>query len=125
MCHAHLAMLAMMLTLTLYHAVEKKSRILFVACLRPTSIASEVAIMRPLAAPCCPLFGLWRGGCRSPDHPEDDTHPPKRLLKAGAPSMVTPRTMKQIVMERLPTKKNVLVMPWVDCRFLPETLCQV
>jgi hypothetical protein len=32
---------------------------------RCTSIASEVAIMSPLAAPCCLLFGPRHAGCRS------------------------------------------------------------
>ena len=49
--------------------------------------------------------------------------PPKRLPKSGALSMATPRTMKQITMKRLPTKKNVAVIPCVVCHKRTAVAC--
>ncbi len=40
---------------------------------------------------------------------------PKRRPKVGALIIAKPRTMKLIVMNRLPTKNNVLVKPMVVC----------
>lgn len=48
---------------------------------------------------------------------------PKRLPKPGALCIATPSTMKQIVMKRLPTKKNVLVIPWVVCHRRTAVAC--
>ena len=66
--------------------------------------------------PVSPVTNRLATTPKIPIRPRTMHTPPNRLPKDGALSMATPRMIKHITMKRLPTKKNVLVMPWVDCQ---------
>lgn len=52
---------------------------------------------------------------KTPATPNATLSTPKRLPKAGAFSMATPRTMKPIDMKTNETVSNSLNMPWIPC----------